>query len=129
MPDSAKPDLDLIRAAARRFLDGEHRILLRTIVREDVARAVYLETMMRTDDDPGDVDAGLVEATIEQIMGAKPSYAWAGEGPTCGAEPDALDVQLGCKPCGLPAGHDGHRYPWPMPTTEEKREAAESAAV
>lgn len=42
----------------------------------------------------------------------------AGEQPLCGAEPDGVIAELGCGPCKLPAGHDGHRYPYPMTTRE-----------
>jgi hypothetical protein len=114
------PDLDLARAAVRRLLADEHRILLRTLVRDDVARAVYAEAMMRDGVDPGDVDAGLVQTAIEQIKAVRVTYAWYGEEPTCGAEPEELLAGMGCKPCGLPAGHDAHRYPYPLPAAPEE---------
>lgn len=115
-----EPDLALARAAVRRFLADEHRILLRTLVREDVARAVYAEAMMRDEVDPGDVDAGLVQAAIEQVKAVRVTYAWYGEEPTCGAEPQELLAEMDCKPCSLPAGHDAHRYPYPLPARPEQ---------
>ena len=101
---------ELARAAARRFLAREHQALVRTLDRRAVATAVFLETALA-----GDPDPSLIDATIEQIKAARIGYMWRGEEPMCGAEPEDLLAEMGCKPCSLPAGHDGHRYPYPMP--------------
>jgi hypothetical protein len=101
------------RDAARRYLTNEHRVLLRTLDKRHVEDAVQIEACGTLD--PDQVDDELIRAAIEQIKAVRVSYTWDGEQPACSAEPDALGIELGCKPCSLPAGHDGHRYPYPMP--------------
>jgi hypothetical protein len=110
-PASLTPDqVEPARAAARRFLAREHQALIRTINRREVATAVFLETALA-----GDPDPNLIDATIEQIKAVRVDYTWRGEEPICGAVPEDMLAEMGCKPCSLPAGHDGHRYPYPMP--------------
>lgn len=112
---------EIARAAARRFLAREHAVLLRTIVRDDVAWAVIQE--MWGIGNEGEPSPAVVEAVIEQIKAVRVDYAWNGEEPTCGAEPEQLLGEMGCKPCSLPAGHGGHRYPYPMPARPSATEA------
>ena len=107
----------LARAAARRYLAREHRILLRTLVRDDVAWAMAQELF--SIEGGGDPTPDAVEAAIEQIKTVRVTYAWFGEEPICGAEPEGVLAEMGCKPCSLPAGHDLHRYPHPMPARPE----------
>ncbi len=112
-PAASAATLELARAAARRYLAREHRILLHTLVRDDVAWAVAQE--MCSIEGGGDPTPDVVEAAIEQIKTVRVAYAWFGEEPICGAEPGQELADMGCKPCSLPAGHDQHRYPYPMP--------------
>ncbi len=113
----------LARAAARRYLAREHRILLRTLVRDDVAWAMAQE--LCSIEGGGDPTPEVVEAAIEQIKAVHVTYAWFGEEPICGAEPGQELADMGCKPCSLPAGHDLHRYPYPMPSKTVADLAAE----
>lgn len=117
--------IEFARAAARRFLAREHRILLRTLVRDDVARAVFEEAAACGIEDPADVDLTLVQAAVDQVAAVRVEYGWFGEEPICGAEPETLLAQMGCKPCSLPAGHDGHQYPYPIPARSSETEENE----
>jgi hypothetical protein len=101
------------RDAARRYLANEHRVLLRTLDPRKVAGIVHIEAWSALGLEQADDD--LIQETIDQIKAARVTYTWDGEQPACGAESKDLLAQMGCKPCSLPAGHDQHRYPYPMP--------------
>lgn len=72
-------DSDLARAAAWRFLAREHSVTLHTLDRHHVAMAVLEAAAEAGIDDPGDVDAGLVQAAIEQIKTVRVRYVWDDE--------------------------------------------------
>lgn len=109
----------LARAAARRVLDQEHRIAVRTLDRRQVVGAVNVEAW------GGEVTHADVDAAMMAIRTVRVTYSWADEDAEnpCGAEPEAVLAEMGCKPCSLPAGHDGHRYPYPMSQRSASDEA------
>lgn len=84
MPITDIPTDVLARAAARRYLATEHRVIVRTVDRHYVAEAVLAEAAAQGIDDRADIDISVLDAAIEQIKAARVSITWVGEGAAPG---------------------------------------------